>query len=213
LLNDLFFLNNFEGWVAASNGLLHTTDGGQHWYGVTVNGEGGLLTVFFNNVLEGWTANIEGKIFRTTDGGDNWTQQEQITHFPIKSVFSSGGDECWAVGQSGMILHLDDGLVSSPPLPPETNQGILAVYPNPATNKTRISFISLYDGTCRLFLYDVSGKLLQVADVGQLKKGVTDYGLETLNLNTGTYLLKLEVLPGSSTHRKTIFSGGKLIIK
>jgi len=74
-LNDVFFVDNQNGWVVGDNGIiLNTTDGGQNWTSQTGGVSEILRAVFFINADTGWAVggSLNKALIKTTDGGSNW---------------------------------------------------------------------------------------------------------------------------------------------
>ncbi|MFH1542328.1 MAG: YCF48-related protein [bacterium] len=76
-LNDVFFIDENEGWaVGSSEVIIHTEDGGENWEVQNVGTVVELNAVDFVDELHGWAAGDNGIILATTDGGSTWTSQE-----------------------------------------------------------------------------------------------------------------------------------------
>ncbi len=81
-LQDIFFINENEGWVVGDEGLiLHTTNGGDEWIEVNSGTTKDLAKVFFYDSNNGWIgtgnnylATAGGSILKTSDGGSTWTE-------------------------------------------------------------------------------------------------------------------------------------------
>ncbi|MBT8391572.1 MAG: hypothetical protein HKO83_05550 [Ignavibacteriaceae bacterium] len=72
--NDIHFINNQEGWVVGSGGVIgHTTNGGTSWNEQTNPDTQNrtLIKVFFLDANNGWAVGIDGVILRTINGGTN----------------------------------------------------------------------------------------------------------------------------------------------
>jgi len=69
-LNDVFFIDDFNGWVAGLVGtLLHTTDGGSSWLAEPSGTTHFLYGVHFADHLTGWLVGDLGIILATDNGG------------------------------------------------------------------------------------------------------------------------------------------------
>ena len=78
--NDIFFLNDQEGWIVGNNGVIgHTENGGEDWPSqINPDPEGNsLYGLFFLNENEGCAIGAQGTILKTTNGGDNWMLDEE----------------------------------------------------------------------------------------------------------------------------------------
>jgi photosystem II stability/assembly factor-like uncharacterized protein len=82
-LNDIFFLDENNGWIAggyANTGqifwtkeiILKTTDGGTTWHKQFEDSVDRPSAIFFNDIVNGWCVGY--KIRKTTDGGSNWLE-------------------------------------------------------------------------------------------------------------------------------------------
>lgn len=102
--NDIFFINQNEGWTVGDGGvLLKTTDGGNNWSPLP-NLEfayGGRL--FFKNQNLGWIASYDG-ILKTIDGGNTWSLKSSATVAKFSFSMING----FAVGQKGRIYRSTD---------------------------------------------------------------------------------------------------------
>lgn len=50
------------------------------------------------------------RIYLTFDGGDNWQDKSILTFTNVSDIFCSDPQNCWAVGDDGLILHLSNKL-------------------------------------------------------------------------------------------------------
>ncbi len=74
-LNEVFLINEQEGWIVGSKGiLLHTTNGGVSWVRKNTGFNYDFLKIFFYDSNHGWIGTGNGKILITADGGINWTE-------------------------------------------------------------------------------------------------------------------------------------------
>jgi hypothetical protein len=65
----------------------------------------------------------------------------------------------------------------------------LVVYPNPTRDHIYVSINADEDAEAILYLYDLSGKLLQ-KESKNINQGVTSFGLSMHGINAGTYILR-----------------------
>ena len=77
-LNDVFFIDNSNGWAVGNNGvIIHTTNGGQLWTVQQSGVTGNLSAVFFvdanNGYAVGGSTGLTKPAIKTTDGGTTWT--------------------------------------------------------------------------------------------------------------------------------------------
>ena len=66
-------------------------------------------------------------------------------------------------------------------------------YPNPFKNQTTIEYELSQAGNVSLSLIDVNGRLLKRLFAGQKQKGKHSFQLNSLDLSTGIYLVKLQM--------------------
>lgn len=117
-LNGVFFVDNDNGWVVGSDGvILHTSDGGETWYPQSSGTDMTLESVYFMDQDHGciaggsWNYNI---ILLTQDGGYNWEIVYIDAGRPLTDIFFSDTTNGWAVGNSNYLyyvplLHTNDG--------------------------------------------------------------------------------------------------------
>lgn len=118
-------MSDREAWVAGndvegSGVLLHTRDGGQHWYpeGAPADLSGnGLVSVSAVDLYTAWAVGANGLILHTTDGGARWVRQGagQVPAVPLDGIYAADASHAWAVGENeagkkyGTILRTTDG--------------------------------------------------------------------------------------------------------
>lgn len=111
------FVSASEGWLAASTGLLHTTDGGASWEeAVPIGG----LDVDMADGEHGWLVGLSGAIYHTSDGAA-WPAQTSGTDVHLSDVHAVSAQEAWAAGAGAgfsdaisfplptALLHTEDG--------------------------------------------------------------------------------------------------------
>ncbi len=75
-LEDVFFIDNQNGWIIGYSGtLLRTTDAGESWNSIIIPYQN-LKAIQFVNQNIGWIVGDEGLIIKSTDGGNTWFEQE-----------------------------------------------------------------------------------------------------------------------------------------
>lgn len=70
--------NSLQGWVVASDTwgyVLHTPDGGLHWYSQSFVTSRAFTDIFSLNEQKSWICGVEGFVFYTPNGGQNWYRQ------------------------------------------------------------------------------------------------------------------------------------------
>ncbi len=116
-VQDLYFLNEKQGWACGSYGLVaKTTDGGEHWTGLHIGTsarETNYTVTFFdekNGVMCGKNAHSKDIILKTDDGGTTWkTVQEDVSHKPLYGMDFFDATYGVAVGGDSTIFFTKDG--------------------------------------------------------------------------------------------------------
>jgi hypothetical protein len=120
-LDCVSFINNNTGWVAGSNIILKTTNGGitwipqTSWLAQTQLNVGNIIDIHFTDALNGTAVGSTGfavinwgLILHTTDGGDNWTVQEDteiqnyygVSFVDANTGYVVGGGNMWGSSNS-----------------------------------------------------------------------------------------------------------------
>ncbi|MDP3149199.1 MAG: YCF48-related protein [Ignavibacteria bacterium] len=82
----LEIVNDSLGWACGATALLKTTDAGESWQIVNIQGyTGNLWAIEFLNDTYGFLA-ADGKVLRTTDGGTNWEIIQAGDNQPLYSI-------------------------------------------------------------------------------------------------------------------------------
>lgn len=116
IARDIYFTDLNNGFVATSDGLQYTTDGGINWN--VYNDIISVSSVYFINDQTGWLASddkynykkkaneIYNLIAKSTDGGQTWVQK---TTPGGNSIFFIDQNTGWVVGNNGSIRKSSDG--------------------------------------------------------------------------------------------------------
>jgi photosystem II stability/assembly factor-like uncharacterized protein len=106
--NSITFSNPATGWVVGDSGLiLKSIDSGYTWKRQPSPTTDTLTKIRFYNPYFGWTFG-NSKIFLTSDGGATWQDKSILTSTKVGDVICSDPENCWAVGDDGLILHLSN---------------------------------------------------------------------------------------------------------
>jgi photosystem II stability/assembly factor-like uncharacterized protein len=111
-LDDIFFIDEFNGWaVGWNNTLLHTTDGGETWISVqsALQSYQSPISISFPDDQNGWISGRWGGMIHTIDGGVTWFSQTTNADEYINSVFFIDKNYGWAVGNNDIRLRTTDG--------------------------------------------------------------------------------------------------------
>jgi photosystem II stability/assembly factor-like uncharacterized protein len=106
---DVFFIDEFTGWVVGYGGIFKTEDGGQTWNEKNSGISYHLNSVFFINNNIGWAAGGPGIIIKTTDGGDSWFSQTSGTDNWLEDIYFINDQIGFAVGSFETIIKTTDG--------------------------------------------------------------------------------------------------------
>ncbi len=133
LLNSVYFLNPYTGWICGESGkILKTMNGGDNWLQQTSNTTLSLNSVFFLNDNVGWCCgglfdpNFISRmtVLKTSDGGNNWSivfDQPSFTSYFVSVYFTDAMNGCVVeqgstgfVGVGGIWITSNGGLNWTP---------------------------------------------------------------------------------------------------
>lgn len=105
---DIFYSDANNGWIASSDGIYHTTDGGNNWQ-IQVSPYISAYSTFFLDNNNGWA--VGNIILHTSNGGNNWgwVQQPSGTNEALLDVCFTDINHGICVGSNGVILRTADG--------------------------------------------------------------------------------------------------------
>jgi photosystem II stability/assembly factor-like uncharacterized protein len=109
-LKDVFFVNEFEGWVCGYDGmLLKTEDGGLNWEQINLGFNNYFYSIYFINDNIGWLIGNGGLILKTVNRGLQWEQQNLNTSDDLLSdVFFVDENNGW-ITTGNQVLKTTDG--------------------------------------------------------------------------------------------------------
>jgi len=176
ILNDVHFINQNVGWVVGGDGaVFKTTDGGTTWTDQSTSGTWN--AVFFKDANTGWIAGSYGIVLMTTDSGANWTE----------------------IADMGYHTHLLDIEVVSYATVDELNSAE-AVFGSSSSNSLIENQVAYNhedgvlnmtvdtSGSYSVSIYDVSGRSVCEADLGNLDAGTHSISVPVnSNLTRGVY--------------------------
>ncbi len=109
ILEDIFFLDDKQGWAVGENGIiLYTNNGGDTWREQTSGTEEKLRSIQFVDKHVGWAVGGDfgvGVILSTSNGGKKWDVQ-QIGQQIVK-VSALDQKNAWLAGADGAIFKLE----------------------------------------------------------------------------------------------------------
>lgn len=103
-------VDNSIGYAVSSDGqAVKTTDGGNSWNTVSVNGMFGLYGLRFVDDNIGWAVGGLGTVYNTLNGGVTWTQSFIGPNITLNCVSFVDANYGYVAGDSGKIYHTTDG--------------------------------------------------------------------------------------------------------
>lgn len=127
VLYSVSFIDSNHGWAVGFNKkIIKTTDGGSSWTVQnlskrsnsarmnTIDGMGGLRSVYFKDLYNGWAVGgsneYDRTIYVTTDGGTVWTNKYfGLEEYDLFSIAVTSSGKSWAVGGGGSIFYSETG--------------------------------------------------------------------------------------------------------
>jgi photosystem II stability/assembly factor-like uncharacterized protein len=191
--NTGYFLNQY---------LYKSIDGGSNWFLLDTTVLSNQIRSFhFINKDTGWAGGtFSSKILRTTNGGSSWEEQV-IPSGTIYGEFQFLNDLTgWVLANGSQLLKTGTGGVtgiSNLSSEAPTKFSLHQNYPNPFNPETKIKFeipLSVKDqkSEVKLYVYDVSGREVQVLLNSELAPGVYEYSFDGAGLGSGVYFYKLQ---------------------
>ena len=121
--NNIFFLDERNGWIAGWRGkaqgtgsgvqfvkyltdgmVARTTDGGRTWTRHDADTGRFLWDVVFFDAMEGWAVGSFGTTMHSRDGGVTWENRPATTESVLRSLSFPDRNNGWAVGDGGVVL-------------------------------------------------------------------------------------------------------------
>jgi len=211
-LQSVFFTSQNKGWAVGGNRgmalgpfstILHTTDGGNNWEIQNSLSNRVLTGVCFTNSSNGWAVGgftsygwipDTSILLHTTNGGENWDYINSGTPHALSSVYFYDQNNGWIVGDSGVILHTDNGGITAieESLSPDSKLQI-NYYPNPFSNEMTITWNLPEVGYTKIEIYNATGKRIKQLVGGIIPSGKQKYHWKTNNLLPGIYFIRLQI--------------------
>lgn len=123
VVNDLFFYDRLNGFIALADGTVsRTTTGGSGWTNVDPfpSASGALNSIYFITKDFGWTAGDSGTIAYTTNGGTNWGVYDLSPTTNVRDIFvrlvypgELAGVYAYMCGDGGRVYRLRSPSVTS----------------------------------------------------------------------------------------------------
>ncbi len=113
-LNRIKMLNNKLGYLCGYGVISKTTNGGQSWNILQVQGDDFTGIDIHNDGNELWVCGYNGSVFHSSDAGKNWERLRNgddftIAHYHLLDIFFANSQDGWAVGENGLVLYSNDG--------------------------------------------------------------------------------------------------------
>lgn len=124
-INEIFFRNDENGYIAAGKKIFVTRDGGRIWRDTRIynpddfkNGTPEFLSVRFTDKKRGFVVGsvlnrggnvVDSLVLQTNDGGETWFRVVVPFKRELFHLDFNGSSHGWIVGDRGMILHTNDG--------------------------------------------------------------------------------------------------------
>ncbi len=117
-INQVYFLNELEGFVLGDGTLMRTSDGGDSWQLVEILQDVSFMKVVFVDAANGWVLgrNLPFsnflRVFKTSDGGAIWEEQNlplTFSGYQFGDIFFLDQENGWIVGENGLVYSTSDG--------------------------------------------------------------------------------------------------------
>lgn len=205
-LCSIKFFNDSVGVVVGDKGMIRkTTDGGSTWKTIQSGGDKVMLSVIVLGDSVAYAVGSNTTILVTADQGNTWTQEEVAgpTDRGMSGIFFVNGQDGWAVGSGGLILHTTHGfgktgskvqLNTAVHGSESTVPSVFSldpVFPNPFNPETTINFTLAKRDHAELKVFDVLGKEVGTLVDGELNAGTHTAIFDGTRLASGVYFLRL----------------------
>lgn len=124
-INEIYFRNDDNGYIAAGKKVFVTKDGGATWLDTRIfdpkdfkTGTPEFLSVRFTDKKRGFVIGsvlnksgnvIDSLVLQTNDSGETWFRVNVPSKQELFHLDFNGKSHGWIVGDEGMILHTEDG--------------------------------------------------------------------------------------------------------
>jgi photosystem II stability/assembly factor-like uncharacterized protein len=111
-LNRIQMADANTGYICAYGTMLKTTDAGNTWNALSVDGDDFTGISIINNNI--WICGYNGCIFHSSDGGNGWQRQRNgndftLIRYRLLDILFTDTQNGWAVGEDGVVIHSTDG--------------------------------------------------------------------------------------------------------
>ena len=158
-------------FLGTDNGMFYTSDistSNPNWSNVNDNSSSKLPSVQIfdieQQVLDPWDCYNSGQIYVATNGRGVWTTGTYSLAYAV------GIQENQKTAVEGKNMSL---------------------YPNPTNGNVNVAFNGVEGETATIQVMDISGRLVQVENLGKLNSGEVNYSFQTNTLNSGVYIVNI----------------------
>ncbi len=106
-MNSVYFIDPLRGFIACTNGIIRTVDGGTTWFNACDFSP--VFDLAFADGATGWAVGSSGIILRTNDAGLTWGLQKSGTSEHLESVFCANDKTVYIAGYKGVIIKTTNG--------------------------------------------------------------------------------------------------------
>ncbi len=178
-----------------------TTNGGANWqlnaYNFTLNQ---LTPLNLHSVPEATAVYVlcsRGEVYSTEDYGLTWKPVPSSTNgYATKGSLSLLPNNKLRMWQAGNVFGFLDFDLKTASVGQEENSYIRSLrspYPNPCINGTNVEFYIEKNSNIMLGVYGLDGKFIKEVFRGNANEGMNSIYLNTSDLNSGSYLLNLQI--------------------
>jgi photosystem II stability/assembly factor-like uncharacterized protein len=213
ILFGVSFVDQHKGWAAGGNPgmhpsaystIFHTENGGETWETQNSLSNRVLTDVCFNDSLNGWAVGgftyqslipDSSIILHTNDGGANWEYQNGASSRQLNSVCFPDQYHGWIAGDSGTILHTDNGGLTGIEQYNSANwhtQLQFLSYPNPFSGSVTFEYELNENAIVILEIFNHLGQGVDLLVKEMQSKGTHQVKWNTEGLPAGVYMVRLQ---------------------
>lgn len=189
--NDVFFNDNLNGFITRNNELYRTNDGGLTWSLIPGVAAGAGR---FSNKISEQIFLAGGRSYQSTDAGETWNEVIELYNMGVRFIRLLIINEGYAVGETGLILHFRDSVVSVGEnqinIPSEYR--LYQNYPNPFNPDTKIEFQLPESASVKLTVYNILGEKIIELINERLNAGYYEFVFNGEHLSSATYIYTLQ---------------------
>ena len=206
-LFSVCFTDMEHGWVAGGNRMApsscirRTTNGGNIWELQNSPTNRVLTSICFTDYLNGWAVGgytsygwfpDTSIIINTLNGGITWEYQSSASYQVLNGVYFTDPENGWIVGDSGTILHTDNGGLTEVKRHQSTNCPAslqILYYPNPFSDELTFTWNLHESEYKKIDIYNSSGEKIDELFLNLLSAGEQIYYWKPNDLPPGIYFI------------------------